>query len=169
MTSFNQDTGDFSQRILNLYLNNLVNKEDILTFSQRPSNLTTNFSVGEKILNNLVKNINNLYFLTKSLVNIPDYEFDEDEQKKIVENDIKNITKQSLMPKVTLIIQQKIEDLKQNPTKDMEDQIQNEILQKKIKTAKKQSIYRSERIDEIANQKVNNDRDFIDSLFTEAR
>jgi hypothetical protein len=75
-----------------------------VSFSQRPSNshlvdlsrvsstkLVDRPSAGEQILNKLVKNINNLYFLTKSLVNIPDYEFNEDEQKKAIENEIKNI------------------------------------------------------------------------------
>jgi hypothetical protein len=180
MISFNQDNGDFSQRILNLYLNNLANKDDNVSFTQRPSNSTinlsaseqrpyhstTNLSAGEQILNKLSKNINSLYFLTKSLVNIPDYEFNEEEQKKAVENEIKNINIGVLQPRVDALVKPKVEYLTKHPTKEIMAQIKKEIKDQKITDIKS---FREKRKFELAKEKVVNDKEFIDSAINQAR
>jgi hypothetical protein len=61
MASFNQDTGDFSQKILNLYLNNLVNDGNNSPYKFN-SRLSNQLSEGDQILSNLVEKLINCIF-----------------------------------------------------------------------------------------------------------
>jgi hypothetical protein len=129
MLGFNQDTGDVSKKLLNVYLQS-AKREATQTEASKVQDITRLDNSKRDInyfMNNIVKQINSLYWLTKKLINIPDHKYSSQtyESQKLSMKKIDEI-RNEFKDQIENEIKKKVKDKSTKLTKDEIDTIKEE-------------------------------------------
>jgi hypothetical protein len=130
MLGFNQDTGDVSKRLLNVYLQS-AKREATQSEEQKEGMPITRLDKSNRGINyfisNIVKQINSLYWLTKKLINIPDHKYSSQayESQKLSMKKIDEI-RNEFKDQVEKEIKKKVKDKSTKLTKNEINTIKDE-------------------------------------------